>query len=101
MKCCNHVFNTKDIKPPLLNQAQAIDSNDSNLLGGKAKKFSHAECPECKKEHLLWLKPVHQSYEVIKVTSAEGTNDNYCQECDRSFKSEQGLKVHINQKHKS
>jgi len=86
MKCCNHVFNTKDIKPPLLNQAQAIDSNDSNLLGGKAKKFSHAECPECKKEHLLWLK---------------GTNYNYCQECDRSFKSEQGLKVHINQKHKS
>lgn len=103
MKCCNHIFSTKDIKPPLGN------INDKNLYSGNAKKSSIAECPECGKKYTLFLKPIHQSYKVIgiqeiksnEIVEEQETTDFYCQEHDKYFKSNQGLKVHIRQKHKS
>lgn len=108
MKCCNHTFTAKDVKPPLLRQQQALGTDEKHLLGGRAERFSKTECPECGKEHILWLKGEANTYRVLRATPVEKEEqkeqieeETYCKECDRYFKSEQGLKVHINQKHKS
>lgn len=103
MKCCNHVFTAKDIKPPLLNKQQALGTNEKHLLGGRAERFSKTKCPECDKEHILWLKGEHNTYTVLHVTPVEKPQEEetvfYCEECDKHFKSEQGLKSHNGKVH--
>jgi len=67
-KCCDHVFTAKDIKGPLMNQQQALGNNERGLLGGNVKRFADAECPQCGKKYLLWLKPEYNTYTVKAIS---------------------------------
>lgn len=70
--CGEHEFTVKDIIPPLMNQAEALQrKHDPDLFGGNVKKFSKALCPDCGKEVLLWLKPHDNSWKVITISTAE------------------------------
>jgi len=101
VQCCSYKFTAKDIKPPLVTQQQVFGKYDPNLLGGRVKRFSKARCPECGREWLLWLKPVHQSYEVAKVTPLEPPKNKGTQLEDmginelRKLAKEVGIKSYV------
>lgn len=66
--CCDYEFTAKDIIPPLMNQRQAISSNERNLYGGNAQRFSKAICPICQREYILWLTPERGSWRVLTIS---------------------------------
>lgn len=78
---------------------------NTKLYSGNAKKSCLAECPECGTKYTLFLKPIHQSYKVLGIqkfkSKEEETTKFICEDCQREFNTEHGLKVHRNQKHKS
>ena len=69
--CCTHTFTPADIKPPLMNQRQALGTNDPKLYGGNAKWFSRAVCPDCEQPRLLWLMPRPKGYKVLTISALE------------------------------
>ncbi len=71
LKCCDHTFTARDIKVPMMNQMKALGTNDHRLYGGNAKSFSFADCPECRKRYVLWLKPEHNTYRVLTISLRE------------------------------
>ncbi|PWV90255.1 hypothetical protein DFQ01_14431 [Paenibacillus cellulosilyticus] len=67
-KCCDHVFDVADIKPPLLRQPEVFQTVDPNLYGGNAQRFTEATCPQCEKDYYLWLKQEGQSWRILTIS---------------------------------
>lgn len=69
-KCCDHTFTFQDLKGRVMGQLEALGTNDPKLYGGNAKRFGRAECPNCGKSYIMWLKPKSPSYKVLTISQA-------------------------------
>lgn len=116
-KCsCGREFNIHDI-----NGLKRID--DNKFYGGVVKHYSETKCPVCRKEIILLLKQVGQTYEVINTaerhnknvinvvksanknveiptttenkTEKTTSNEIICPECGKVCKSKSGLTSHM------
>ena len=83
---CGYEFTKQNIKPPLIGAAQAIGKKQKNFYGGNVDKFCEANCPDCDKEYLLWLKQIGQTWKVITI-SAKGWDPNAASEESKSKES--------------
>jgi len=69
--CCNHQFTANDIKGKLMNQKEALGTNDPHLWGGNVQRFAYTTCPKCNKKYLMWLKISPPSFKVMTLSAVE------------------------------
>jgi len=71
--CCGHQFTANDIKGRLMNQKQALNTNEPNLWGGNAERFAYTSCPKCQREYVMWLKIQPPNYRVLTLSDKPGS----------------------------
>lgn len=69
--CCGYQFTANDIQGRLMNQQEAIGTNDPHLWGGNVHRFANTECPHCRKRYLMWLKIHPPNFRVVTLSAVE------------------------------
>lgn len=70
-KCCDHTFTANDIDGRLMSQKEALGTNDVHLYGGHAERFAYANCPQCSKRYVMWMKRKAPNFRILTISEVE------------------------------